>query len=94
MGALCSILYFSLSPISPSKPEYVPIGLGDQGSNVLTIQKILKDAGYYSGHPDGQYGPATAAAVAQCQKDNGLELDGKLGAATVAKIVGLRELKK
>ena len=93
-GLLSSLLYFSLLPTSAPAPAYVPIVLGDQGTNVLTMQKILQEAGYYAGHPDGQYGPATAAAVAQFQQENGLEPDGKLGAATITKIVGLRELKK
>lgn len=56
---------------------------GDSGSTVREIQSLLKEWGYYSGSIDGIYGSATEEAVRYFQNVNGLEVDGRVGPATL-----------
>lgn len=63
-----------------------PLRPGDSGSDVLLLQVILKGAGYYVGQPDGAYDEKTTAAVMDFQLMNALQVDGKAGPATQAKI--------
>lgn len=57
---------------------------GSTGSVVSEIQQKLKDWGYYSADVDGIYGSRTEAAVLLFQQKNGLAVDGKAGAETLA----------
>lgn len=57
---------------------------GSSGDTVRQIQTKLKNWGYYSGAVDGVYGSATEKAVRQFQQKNGLTVDGKAGAQTLA----------
>jgi Putative peptidoglycan binding domain len=58
---------------------------GDRGTKVKRLQRALATLGYYSSKSiDGDYGPATAAAVKQFQKSVGLTQDGVVGPHTVA----------
>ena len=50
--------------------------------NPKEIQSALKNAGYYKGAIDGKVGPKTRKAIEDFQKDNGLEVDGKVGRRT------------
>jgi len=47
---------------------------GDRGSDVLMVQKTLKDKGYYNGVLDGIYGLGMEKALNKFQKDNNLEI--------------------
>jgi peptidoglycan hydrolase-like protein with peptidoglycan-binding domain len=49
-----------------------------------TLQKSLRDAGYYDGEVDGVYGPATVDAVEALQKAHGLPSTGTVDKATAA----------
>ncbi len=51
-----------------------------------SIQKALKNAGYYQGAVDGKIGPATRKAVEAFQRDNGLGADGVVGRKTWNKL--------
>ena len=53
-----------------------------------TVQKKLKNWGYYSGAVDGIYGSGTRSAVIRFQKKNGLVADGIVGPAT-ARALGM-----
>jgi len=53
---------------------------------VRTIQKKLKNWGYYSGEVDGKYGEQTSAAVKYFQRKNGLTADGIVGEKTAEKL--------
>ena len=57
---------------------------GSTGSTVSEIQQKLKNWGYYSGDVDGVFGSRTEAAVRLFQQKNGLAVDGKVGAQTLA----------
>jgi peptidoglycan hydrolase-like protein with peptidoglycan-binding domain len=62
----------SLPPAGPYKPS------------AIEIQTALKNAGYYTSVVDGKFGPMSKKAVAEFQKANGLEADGKVGPKTWA----------
>lgn len=61
---------------------------GDQGQEIELIQKRLLALGYQVGAADGDFGPATEAAVKAFQKDKGLAVDGIVGAATYRELLG------
>ena len=57
---------------------------GSSGDTVRQIQTKLKQWGYYTGAVDGVYGSGTEKAVRYFQQKNGLAVDGKCGAQTLA----------
>ena len=52
------------------------------GDDVAHLQQRLLDMGFTPGRVDGIYGPATAQAVSEFQRNMGLYPDGTLGPAT------------
>ncbi|MDR2091609.1 MAG: spore cortex-lytic enzyme [Clostridiales bacterium] len=64
--------------------EAAALKQGSRGDDVKTVQKKLKNWGYYSGSVDGIYGAQTAAAVKAFQKKNKLTADGIVGTKTAA----------
>ena len=74
------------APVTPT-PTPPSLQRGFKGSDaVRAVQKRLKELGYYSGSADGDFGPATEAAVKAFQRANGLTADGKVGKQTLAKM--------
>ncbi|MGN0795277.1 MAG: peptidoglycan-binding protein [Aristaeellaceae bacterium] len=67
---------------------YTTLREGDTGEAVKTLQRALKNRGYYSGSIDGTYGSATVAAVTAFQQRNGLRVDGTAGPATQTALYG------
>lgn len=59
---------------------------GGSGNRVRVLQAFLAGAGYYVGNLDGDYGSATTLAVEGFQAANGLDVDGKAGPKTQARI--------
>ena len=55
---------------------------GSFGEDVKKLQEALKAHGFNPGMPDGDFGPATAAAVIAFQKSEGLLADGVAGPRT------------
>ncbi len=55
---------------------------GDDGQEVLAIQKRLVELRYSINSIDGDFGPETENAVKKFQSDRGLEVDGVVGSAT------------
>jgi len=53
------------------------------GEDVRTLQERLLEMGYDVGRADGVYGPRTARAVAQFQREMGLSPDGSCGPHTL-----------
>lgn len=62
---------------------------GATGREVKTLQRLLKAFGYSIGNSgvDGSFGNATLTAVKAFQKDNGLVVDGSVGAKTWNKLL-------
>ena len=61
--------------------------VGDQGAEIAEIQDMLVVLGY-DVMPDGDFGIATAEAVKEFQKSNGLTPDGLIGPATYTALLG------
>ena len=59
---------------------------GATGDDVKSVQKRLKELGYYTGAVDGNYGTGSVNAVKAFQKNNGLTADGIAGNATYKKL--------
>lgn len=80
-----------LPPASPKKHATVqprlpsaPLKPGDTGAQVKLLQGALKTLGDYGGTVDGDYGPATQAAVQKFQRFAGLAADGVAGPKTLS----------
>ena len=57
--------------------------LGSRGDEVRSIQKKLRQLGYYSGSVDGIYGSRTESAVKAFQRNCGITADGIAGPKTL-----------
>lgn len=55
---------------------------GDDGQEVVSIQKRLVELSYSITNIDGDFGPETERAVRNFQADRGLEVDGVIGPVT------------
>ena len=67
----------------PSLPTAEPVlRSGMTGESVKNLQSRLYTLGYYTAAIDGQYGAATKEAVAEFQRQNGLDADGIVGPET------------
>ena len=73
------------APLTPT-PTPKSMRLGFQGESVRTVQRKLKELGYYTGSVDGDFGAETEKAVKAFQKANGLSADGKVGEQTLKKL--------
>lgn len=62
------------------KPNF--LSYGEESGIVLKFQKRLKELGYLTTNPDGNYGKDTVQAIKQFQSRNGLVVDGYLGPTT------------
>ena len=82
---LGAMLIFSISAGRNELQQDVAVlsKLGSRGDEVRSIQKKLKNLGYYSGSVDGIYGVGTQSAVKAFQKSCGLTADGIAGPKTL-----------
>ena len=71
-----------------SSTGYITLERDSKGDQVRTLQKRLKDLGFYSGSVDGSYGESTEVAVMAFQLMNNLTVDGKAGPATQRALYG------
>ncbi len=76
----------SAIPAKEAEKDDGTLKKGDQGDKVTALQKRLKELGYYTYTPDGQYGDRTVDAVKAFQKKNGLTQDGIAGPSTQTKL--------
>ncbi len=65
------------------KSVYALSKYGSTGSEVRSIQKKLKELGYYNGGVDGIYGSKTQSAVRSFQRNVGITADGIAGKTTL-----------
>jgi len=70
-----TVVYFTLA-------RY--LGPGDNGTDVLNLQNVLKKLGLLTATPTGHFGPATTAAVKAFQKQQGITQTGNVGKLTKA----------
>lgn len=74
-------------PSTPNNSYEIPtrtLRRNDTGDDVATLQKRLKELGYYTSLVDGSYGNGTVAAVTAFQQQHGLTADGVAGSRTYA----------
>ena len=69
---------------SGGHPGY--LSRGSAGGQVTFVQDLLRGLGFDPGPSDGDFGPATEAAVKRFQASRGLSADGIVGPATNAAI--------
>ena len=81
LGAVVAVLLVVLLPLGA---DAAVLKKGSRGDEVMTLQKKLKQWGYYDGAVDGVYGSGTERAVQYFQRKNGLTADGIVGAKTAA----------
>lgn len=60
-------------PYGPFEKGLVTLRPGDRGSDVLEVQRKMKEKGYYPGNIDGIYGEGMKSYVMKFKKDNSLE---------------------
>lgn len=76
------IVLIGLITAGASSQAAMVVAWGSSGDDVVTIQRRLKQWGYYDGVVDGRFGQDTYDAVVLFQKRNGLNADGAVGKAT------------
>ena len=79
VAVFCLTLLFCLSCAVTALASFQR---GDDGQEVLSIQKRLVELNYSIKSIDGDFGPETENAVRSFQTDRGLEVDGIVGSAT------------
>ena len=89
-------------PPTPEPPEpydYCDIedirilGIDDEGNDVAMLQAMLQEKGYdleYCGGCDGIFGDGTEETVMKYQRNNGLDVDGVVGAKTWKSLLGVK----
>lgn len=82
ISLLVAVVLLLLSSVAFGAPGDYPIKYGMRGDDVLTIQRMLSDRGFYSGGVDGVFGNSMLAAVTEFQRSNGLVADGIIGYET------------
>lgn len=73
---------FTLFLCLTSTVAFASFERGDEGQEVLSIQKRLVELHYTISNLDGDFGPETETAVKKFQSDIGLEADGIIGPTT------------
>lgn len=81
LGVAVLLLLVVLLPLAA---DAAVLKKGSKGDEVVTLQKKLKQWGYYDGAVDGVFGSATQKAVQYFQRKNGLTADGIVGTKTAA----------
>lgn len=81
LGAAVAVLLVLMLPLAA---DAAALKKGSRGDEVVTLQKKLKQWGYYDGAVDGVFGSGTEKAVQYFQRKNGLTADGIVGTKTAA----------
>jgi len=80
-----TLLLVSASMLGSAEASYHQ---GDQSEDIASLQQQLNELGYDAGNADGDFGSATASAIAMFQSDRGLDVDGVIGMDTYRAIMG------
>lgn len=70
-----SIVVIYGGPYNMYNNKFRKLAPGDTGSDVLEIQRVLKEKGYYKGNLDGKYGEYLKTQVIKYRKDHNLTLN-------------------
>jgi len=81
---LGTVLVLVVVLLLPLAVDAAVLKRGSRGDEVVTLQKKLKQWGYYTGAVDGIFGSGTEKAVQYFQQKNGLTADGIVGTKTAA----------
>lgn len=81
---IISILFVGWFCINAGNVLATPVNLtmGSRGDEVVQLQQVLNEKGYYCGEADGILGSKTLSAVKQFQNSCGLTADGIVGPLT------------
>ena len=71
---------------TPTPTAAAVLKKGSSGADVKTLQRRLKQLGYYTGSVDGDFGDATEKALRAFQDRNNLLVDGIAGNKTLTKL--------
>lgn len=71
---------------SPGTGSVTTVPEHNNKETIKTVQRMLADLGYYNGEITGNVGNKTEMAIKSFQSRNGLEADGVVGPATLAKL--------
>ena len=71
-----------------------PLKNGDKGADVKTLQKRLKELGYFNSTIDGKFGRDTVNALKAFQEAHGLDADGVAGKTTYDMLFSANALQK
>jgi peptidoglycan hydrolase-like protein with peptidoglycan-binding domain len=77
-----------------SLPAYRPMHRGDEGTDVLQLERGLSAAGYDPGTIDGTFDAGTAAAVRDWQDDRDLDDTGAVELGRIVFLPGARRVTK
>lgn len=76
-------LAYELCYADSDSAVYAVSKYGSTGDEVKTLQKKLKELGYYNGEIDGIFGSQTQSAVKSFQRNVGITVDGIAGSQTL-----------
>ncbi len=90
LAILCACLVFVIGvscvySLAAPAPVEQTLSVASTSQN-KQIQQRLKELGYYNGEIDGILGQGSVQAIKNFQRDNGLAVDGIVGAKTAAKL--------
>jgi len=81
LTVLLSVILFTNAAVFAAPGDKL-LKQGMRGDEIQVLQKLLTDAGVYSGDVDGIFGNSTYQAVQEFQRIHGLSVDGVVGKQT------------
>ncbi|WP_096203087.1 C40 family peptidase [Bacillus sp. FJAT-45350] len=76
-------IYQPSSQVSSTSSTSEILRIGAKGEQVIHLQKLLKDAGFFNREITGNFGEVTEQVVKEFQRQNGLAIDGIVGPKTI-----------
>ena len=92
-GLFCTLPAVFAATAAPSvaRQEHTVVQQGMRGENVMRVQHLLANQGFYAGSVDGVFGPQTWQAVADFQSMSGLGVTGVVDAGTLSALERAQE---